>query len=258
MDVIETTDYDIFKGIVGNRKVEKKHVEMLTGAIDRNNLLNVRPIIVNEEMMVIDGQHRLEAAKLLEVPIFYYIVKGAGHQEVALLNSNQRNWIMSDYLNMYAKQGYPEYIKLKEFLENHKIDLQHIFMVLTLGIESCSAEERIRMARINTNFRNGFFVAKTDYQQLGQYIDKFLEFKKEFLKYSMAKRGECIFLKSSGIARAFFLFCETFWEKIRWPVFFKHVSENTQSIVAKSTRDQYYQLLLSIYNFRLPNKNCLK
>ena len=64
MDVIETTDYDIFKGIVGNRKVEKKHVEMLTGAIDRNNLLNVRPIIVNEEMMVIDGQHRLEAAKL--------------------------------------------------------------------------------------------------------------------------------------------------------------------------------------------------
>src|SRR5271157_6057712 len=120
MEILETTDYEIFKKVTGNREIDPAHVCRLATSIEKKNMLNVRPIIVNERMEIVDGQNRLEAAKLLGCTVYYLILKGADYEEVALLNSNQKNWAQSDYLKMYAKQGYPHYKRLLGFVHKHK------------------------------------------------------------------------------------------------------------------------------------------
>src|SRR5690606_774965 len=67
----KTTDYSIFGEIESNREVDLRHVRKLMKAIEKRNLLHLNPIIVDEQNRVIEGQHRLEAAKQLQVPIYY-------------------------------------------------------------------------------------------------------------------------------------------------------------------------------------------
>ena len=80
--IVKTTDYSIFKKINGNRGISHSHVTKLTAAIARRNLLQLFPIIVNEKMEIVDGQHRLWAAKRLKLPIYYEKMKEAGLEEI--------------------------------------------------------------------------------------------------------------------------------------------------------------------------------
>ena len=59
--VIKTNDYNTFKVMPGNRPVNKLHVRRLSKSMEEKHLMS--PILVNEKMQVIDGQHRLEAQK---------------------------------------------------------------------------------------------------------------------------------------------------------------------------------------------------
>ena len=66
-----TSDYDQFTYLVGNRDIVNKHVKSLSAEIDNRDL--EIPIIVNEKMEVCDGQHRLEAYKVLGKPVPYIV-----------------------------------------------------------------------------------------------------------------------------------------------------------------------------------------
>lgn len=67
----ETKDYNIFKKHPNNREIFHANLEKIKRSIQIKNLLEYRPIIVDKKMQVIDGQHRLEAARQLGVPIYY-------------------------------------------------------------------------------------------------------------------------------------------------------------------------------------------
>ena len=62
-NVYKTTDYGQFKNIEGNRGINLKHVNTLVTSITEKDLQI--PIIVDQNMRVVDGQHRLEAYKKL-------------------------------------------------------------------------------------------------------------------------------------------------------------------------------------------------
>jgi hypothetical protein len=81
----------------------------------------VSPIIVNERMEVIDGQHRLEASKASGVPVRYIVVPGYGLEEVQRLNASSSNWTKMDYLESYAKMGVPAYVTMLDFMRRHKV-----------------------------------------------------------------------------------------------------------------------------------------
>ena len=98
----QTTDYSLFKDVSSNRDVDRKHVKKLVNSIREKNLLEVNPIIVNEKLEVLDGQHRLEAAKQLKVPIYYVISSDVTHNDISRLNSNKKNWLLMDYINYYT------------------------------------------------------------------------------------------------------------------------------------------------------------
>jgi hypothetical protein len=116
LKVLKTKDLSIFKTISGNRPVNLQHVRRLAYSMKENGVL-VNPIIVNEYGYVVDGQHRLEAAREVKGSIYYIIVNGYNLHEVHTLNLNQKNWAKKDYMLGYAEMGVESYIKLKEFHE---------------------------------------------------------------------------------------------------------------------------------------------
>lgn len=113
-----TKDYSKFKLMGGNRTVDYNHVKQLKQEMrDNPHLLAGNPIIVNENMFIIDGQHRRQAAQELAVPMYYIVLPGATLDETRHLNVTQRRWNMIDFAKSYADSGHQDY---KQFLEFHK------------------------------------------------------------------------------------------------------------------------------------------
>lgn len=116
---MKTTDYGIFKDINGNRKINKGHVNKLVQAIDRKNLLDYFPILTNEHMEVIDGQHRLTAAMSLQVPISFEVVEGLRIEDVMSINTNSKSWSMMDFINSWIVLEKPDYQVLLDYIEKY-------------------------------------------------------------------------------------------------------------------------------------------
>lgn len=126
MEVQQTEDYGIFKSFDINRTIRKTQVKNLIASISQNNLLHLNPIIVDKEMRIIDGQHRLAAAKQLELPVSYIIMDGSDSAEALIsLNSVQKAWDFADYANCY--QADPTVKFLEELHEAYKIPLPVLF-----------------------------------------------------------------------------------------------------------------------------------
>jgi len=112
--VYQTNDLSTFKTLPGNRVPNLQHINRLIYSIKKYGM-KCNPILVNERLEVIDGQHRLEAAKSAGTYVYYIIVPGYHLAEVHTLNLNQKNWAKTDYMEGYANMGIEPYVKLREF-----------------------------------------------------------------------------------------------------------------------------------------------
>ena len=79
-NVYTTTDYGIFKRLVGNRDIPESRISKIVESIQTIGWVH-NPIIVNERMEVIDGQGRLTALQRLKMPVEYIVAEGAGNKE---------------------------------------------------------------------------------------------------------------------------------------------------------------------------------
>lgn len=119
---MKTKDYTIFRNIDGNRKINQGHVTDLVEAIDRKNLLEYFPVLVNEKMEIIDGQHRLSAAIQLQIDIPYAQVHGLKIEDVMQINTNSKSWAMKDFIDSWITLDKPDYKILKTYYEKYKIN----------------------------------------------------------------------------------------------------------------------------------------
>lgn len=134
MNTYKTKDFSIFKKHASNRQLDNANVRRIKNSIQARNMLELKPIVVNEKMEIIDGQHRLEAAKQLDVDIWYSICSECQDEDIILLNVNHKNWVLSDYLNYHLSNNKLDYIKFKEFMIKEKQDCKDAMK--TLGIVS--------------------------------------------------------------------------------------------------------------------------
>ncbi len=123
-----TKDYDMFKKHENNRDIDSGNLRRIMASIQTQNMLEFRPILVDSKMRIIDGQHRLEAAKKLDVEVFYQINEESSHEDIALLNSAQKRWYTQDYMNYYASLGKSAYAKLLDY--SKKKQCQHCISYL--------------------------------------------------------------------------------------------------------------------------------
>jgi len=144
----KSKNYEMFIFRDDNReKIDQTHVRKLMHSIEMRNLLEFRPIVVNEKMEVIDGQHRLLAAKALGIEIYYEIQKNIEITDIIPLNV-AKNWTFSDYLNFYVKNKNEHYVKLKEIMTTYNLSIK-------IALRICSNDN---IETLHSNFRSGNFV----------------------------------------------------------------------------------------------------
>lgn len=145
MEIVKTTNYNDFKVIMSNREVDKRHVKKLAASIRRKNLLFVRPLIVNSRMEVIDGQHRLAAAQQIKAPVYYIKCDGLTKEDIAALNTAQKNWTRLDFINFYAIEGQPQFRELARLI--NKYSALKVSFILTI-VGDC---KKLRQGQLRLN-----------------------------------------------------------------------------------------------------------
>ena len=147
--VYVTDNYKMFRHLEGNRDVKDGRVAGIINSISKIGYV-CSPIIVNEKMEVIDGQGRFEAAKRLNLPVYYLIVKGIGLDECRAMNIKQSNWTTDDFIKSYCTTGDQNYIYLSQLYKEFKKDLgaDTLIGVVTdrygSGKETCNSLDIIR------------------------------------------------------------------------------------------------------------------
>lgn len=129
--VQSTADYGKFKIMGANRMMKKSHVQQLINSIEeRPETIKYNPILVNESMFVIDGQHRLEALKTLQMPVHFIIGKGLTIEDARVMNATMQNWTPMDFAKSYADGGnkhYADYLYArKRFGFSHTVTANYL------------------------------------------------------------------------------------------------------------------------------------
>lgn len=126
--ILVSKNYSKFKNIKGNRVLRQTNLEQIKESMKEKQLLI--PILVNEKMEIIDGQHRFEACKELKLPIYYYIQEGYSIDDVERANRASSNWMLSDFLNSYILSNSDIYVKIGTILEEYPISVAEFIKIL--------------------------------------------------------------------------------------------------------------------------------
>jgi len=224
-EIQQTTDYDQFDTIIANREVDQSHVNQLIRSIRQNDLLHINPIIVNKNKEVIDGQHRLEAAKQLKKPIYFIQDDKVDRRHIANLNTNQKNWSLIDYVNYYCVE------KVQEFLDLSRLIRKYPFAPISTLITITSSDGSRNMIE----FRNGKLDLK-NYKDAVKILDHINK------------------IRNLGIEEAydrnFILAIWKCWNSGEYDplVFLDKVADNRSGIFKCAKTIQYIQLIETVYN----------
>lgn len=237
----KTKDYETFKIYPGNRPIDKTNVEQLVSSISENNLLEQRPILINENMEILDGQHRLEAAKILQVPIFYEIKIGGNHKDIVFLNSTQKNWKKIDHLRLYSEGIFNEnYILLQKFMNEHNLKLEIALLLINGPIKSMNDYEK---------FRKGEFIFPQKMDEILSYTEKV----KYFWTFIKSHNIKPLFkFTSTSFIKPLLIFLEH--PNLNWDLFCQKIDQSWYKIGPRPSHALYLEMLCEIYNFRNQNK----
>lgn len=112
-----------------NRDVNPYHVERLKNLIEKHGYFAGAPIIVDEDGLIIDGQHRYKAC--LELGVEPVIVQDGNFDMVPILNSTQLSWSLKDYVKYYAAKAYEDYVILEQLCKAKNISVSAAYNILT-------------------------------------------------------------------------------------------------------------------------------
>ena len=88
MEIQTTKDYGVFKILKGGRAPTEDRINKLVASIEKVGFIPA-PVIVNDNMEIIDGACRVAACERLKLPVYYIVQKEAGISESIALNSVQ-------------------------------------------------------------------------------------------------------------------------------------------------------------------------
>jgi|HubBroStandDraft_3_1064219.scaffolds.fasta_scaffold04818_5 hypothetical protein len=235
----KTKNYELFLKHDSNRELVENNVTKIMKSMETRNLLEFRPILVNEKMQIIDGQHRLEAAKRLGIEVYYQIMKKPPAETMLLLNTNQKRWTTNDYLNYFCEESNGQYMDLKKFMEEEGLTLP---LALRLLSNRSSSRTLVHFKQGNLNFEeNAFTNAKIllgDCEEIKYFIKSKMLGRTEFLESQKFKIAIIHFLKIPGVSKELFL---------------QKLDKRLELIRPCVSIDAFLDIFVSIYNYRNPN-----
>ena len=228
--VYSTTEYNLFKKLRGNRAINELHVRRLVEAIKEKDLQI--PIIVDEDMNVLDGQHRLDAYKIVGNPIFYIVKNKFDLQDVRNVNSVARKWTLSEYLMSYCKLGKKDYQLLEWFHRTYEFGIAECIAMLN-GKGYCNTT-------ITKEFKRGEFVI--DNLEQGKTWAKQINACGEYFQYY--KKGTFVRAMLSAMKDKTFSF----------KIFIKRLSNNSSKLKNQGSRNDFIVNIERVYNHGTANK----
>ena len=233
--------------LADNRDIDDGDVKRLAESIKNEGQL--QPIVLNEKWEIIEGQHRVHACQLLDIPILYVISAGATIKHVIIMNNNQKSWRNKDYLKCFSHKNHKnsaEYKKIGAFMKEYGLNFS-ISINLLAGNEtkksSFTGSGTARKA-----FKEGNFQIK-DLQKAEKYG-------------SQLKRLKAKVPKLVGIGK----FC-TAWVSIQdrispdsdgsWSIItaVKQIEKNAGEFVGLVNQESWDAAMVKAYNHKLNLKN---
>lgn len=227
----KTKNYDMFVFRKDNRqRLDAAHIQKLVQSIKARNLLELRPIIVNEAMEIIDGQHRLMAAKALGVDIYYQKEAKLDAADIIKINLS-KSWNNNDYFNYYCQHEYPEYIKLREFIKKNEISLR-VALKIVFG----------QMHKGFQQFRKGEFKFNSE------VLDRDLSICWDTILHIKKINGHSPYTSSSRFWQALLLLIKhPHFDEKKWHI---NLRKMVSHFSPKANTEDYVAMVQNIYNFR--------
>jgi len=233
--VFETTDYDLFKNVKGNRVVNENWAEKLAEKMEERHLDD--PIRVTSNYKVLDGQHRILACKQLGRPVRFYIVDNGNDLDVTRLNSDRKNWTLEGYLNFWHDRPHAHQ-------QDYQL-LKHLTTKYELGLEVAIVAGARRVNRDSTlsaDFKSGKYKV-VDYgwaQRFGEDYQKLVGVLGKVAKQRTFLNVFLIFYKHPDFEFARFLHA---------------IKTNGGKILNASDRTTMIKVFEQVYNFQLKGKH---
>ena len=129
MQLKSTKTYSIFNKVIGNRDLNSKNLNRIKDSINQIGLQV--PILVNENKSIIDGQHRLQAAKELQIPITYIISNESCEDNIDQLQISKK-WTAYDFCNRNALKGNKDCQKAIKIAEEWSLETNGKFSKINI------------------------------------------------------------------------------------------------------------------------------
>lgn len=233
--IYQTTDYDLFHLLPENRALDPGHVRKLVAQITQSNLLHIKPLDVTATLGIIDGQHRLAAARELGLPVYYKIGQQLSEADITTLNVAQKNWTGTDYLHFWTVKGRTNYVALTAFRQRHPT-LSFSNAKLLMGVSAKSNAEE---------FRAGRWQAGEAYQaeQVAELVERIAAEVPTFKQPN-----------HSGFVAALY-HCVTTVEGFNAKEFMHKLLANPRALVPCASLKQWLAMFQEIYNYRTNQEN---
>jgi hypothetical protein len=227
-NILSTTNYAKFGIVETNRPVDKNHVKKLKEVIKKRNLLSLNPILVNDKYEVIDGQHRLQAACELKLPIFYVVSKSITQDDIATLNTNKKNWGLLDYINYHSKNSKNAYKALQLFMRNNHFLPPSVAVKIACGAISSKDVHEGKLASLDLDEAEAFMARLSDMRNHFSevYTSKFVGAVRQIEKIEGYEHARMV-------------------EKIAY---------NPRAMKPCTTTKEYIKMLEEIYNYKLKDR----
>ena len=105
--IYSSSEYEKFGFLHFNRKINKSTVRRLIKLTKEKNRMMYYPIIVDQSLGIVDGQHRFEVCKILGLPVYYMIMDiNADWQDVYNMNTTGKKHNISELIMLIGKYSY--------------------------------------------------------------------------------------------------------------------------------------------------------
>lgn len=234
MKIIETNDFSIFKLHPDNRQLSPALVERFKIALQKNNLTKFRPIIIDNENRILDGQHRLEAAKSLGIKIWYTVKEDAIETDLIDINNTGEVWKFKDYLNYYCKKGNANYLTLRELIKKYGLRDR----VVVTFIKNYTYDS-FKKGTIEVCFQEKVTEVMDTYLEILNWINISIPYdQKAYIRLIGFTVGLINFLNYENVNHQFFI---------------KKLKQRSEILTTQSSSSKYVQLFTKIYNYRNHN-----
>jgi hypothetical protein len=241
MNIQTTTDYSIFKKYKGNRNIDQRHINNLVESFKKGVLPFF--IEVNSNYEVIDGQNRLEALKILQLPVNYVVnTNKFDYTDIIRLNNIKKAWKVSDYAIYWAEQDIPNKWCYEYY--NRLKNMYNISDSVLITVIANTTSQVVNKDAHTLKFKNGLLEIQNT-----QHVDDTI--------YNISKMFKILNIQNDrSLAYAFLRVKKA--KDFNLKTFMYKIEKYNDLFKKQRDTNQYIDLLEIIYNYSSKTKISLK